>query len=248
MTSTSETGHAKNVANFDQLIATVISFGTQYKPSRTELQIPALQALAASARASLNKVDTALPAYKNAVAAREVKFSPLSKLTTRLLNTVKSTTTTVAVDDNVKSLVYKIQGAKATPKLTEEEKTALAAEGKSTKEISASQMSYDSRLENLNKLLLQLGSIPEYRPNEPELQVATLRQLYNDMNTLNTTVVTAQTALDNARIARNEVLYKEINGLVDIAADAKTYVKAVFGASAPQFRQVSKIKFNVVKP
>jgi hypothetical protein len=247
MTSTSETGHARNVANFDQLITTVIAFGMQYKPSRPELQIPALQTLATSARTSLNKVDTALPAYKNAVAAREVKFSPLSKLTTRLLNAVKSTSTTGAVDDNVQALVHKIQGAKATPKLTEEEKTALAAEGKSTKEISVSQMSYDSRLENLNKLILQLGSIPEYKPNEPELQVATLRQLHTDMSTLNATVVTAEKALGNARIARNEVLYKSLNGLVDISADIKTYVKSAFGASAPQFKQVSKLEFNAVK-
>ncbi|MTK52084.1 hypothetical protein [Paludibacter sp.] len=247
MTSISETGHAKNVANFDQMITSVASFGTLYKPSRPELQIPALQTLATSARTSLNKVDAALPAFKNAVAAREVKFEPLSKLATRLLNAVKSTSTTEAVDDNVQALVHKIQGAKATPKLTEEEKTTLAAEGKSTKEISVSQMSYDSRLENLNKLVLQLGSIPEYKPNEPELQVATLRQLYNDMSTLNSAVVTAEKTLDNARIARNEVLYKSLSGLVDISADVKTYVKSVFGASAAQFKQVSKLEFNVVK-
>ncbi len=247
MTSTSETGHAKNVANFDQMITAVTSFGTSYNPSRPELQLPALQTLATSARASLNGVNAALPAYKNAVAAREVKFEPLSKLATRLLNTVKSTATTEAVDDNVQALVHKIQGTKATPKLTEEAKTALATEGKSTKEISVSQMSYDSRLENLNKLTLQLSSIPEYKPNEPELQIATLQQLYTELSSLNVAVSTAETVLANARAARNEALYKSLSGMVDIAADVKTYIKAAFGTTSPQYKQVSKLEFNTIR-
>jgi hypothetical protein len=242
-----ETGHAKNVANFEQLITMVLSQGEQYSPSRTELQVLALQTLSASARTSLDRVDTALPAFNNAVAARETKFSLLSPLATRLLNAVKSTSTTEAVDDNVKTLVNKIKGIKAASTLTEDEKKELAAEGKSTKEISSSQMSYDNRLENFNKLIQQLGSIPEYKPNEPELQVATLRQLHADMNTLNTAVMTTEQALGNARIARNEVLYKELSGLVNIAADVKTYIKSVFGATAPQFRLVSKLEFTPYK-
>ena len=174
MTSTSETGHAKNVANFDQLISSATSLGTQYNPLRPEIQLQALQTLAVSARASLNGVNSAFPAFSNAIAAREVKFAPLSKLATRLLNAVKSTTTTATVDDNVKTLTRKIHGVKATSKLTDEEKKALAADGKAAKEISASQMSFDSRLENFDKLIQQLASIPEYAPNKPELQVSSL--------------------------------------------------------------------------
>jgi len=78
------------------------------------------------------------------------------------------------VDDNVKTLTRKIHGVKATSKLTDEEKKALAADGKAAKEISASQMSFDSRLENFDKLIQQLASIPEYAPNKPELQVSSL--------------------------------------------------------------------------
>jgi len=86
-------------------------------------------------------------------------------------------------------------------------------------------MSYDNRLENLNKLILQLDSIPEYQPNEPELQIATLQQLYTELNSLNVAVSTAETVLANARAARNEVFYKSLSGMVNIAADVKTYIK-----------------------
>jgi hypothetical protein len=43
-------------------------------------------------------------------------------------------------------LVRKIQGVRATPKKTEEEKAAMEAEGKAPKEISSAQMSFDSRI------------------------------------------------------------------------------------------------------
>jgi hypothetical protein len=54
------------------------------------------------------------------------------------------------VDESAKTLVRKIQGTRATPNKTEEEIATAKAEGKETKEISSSQMSYDSRLDNFD--------------------------------------------------------------------------------------------------
>lgn len=42
MRSTSETGHAKNVANFDELISYAIGYGADYNPSKEAIQIPGL--------------------------------------------------------------------------------------------------------------------------------------------------------------------------------------------------------------
>lgn len=42
MKSTSETGHAKNVANFQQLIEFVTAYGSTYNPSKKSLQLPQL--------------------------------------------------------------------------------------------------------------------------------------------------------------------------------------------------------------
>ena len=46
------------------------------------------------------------------------------------------------------------------------------------------------------------------------------------------------------RIARDKVLYAEGTGLCDIALDIKNYVKSVFGATSPQFKQVSEVRFT----
>jgi hypothetical protein len=247
MASNSETGHAKNAANFDDLISFVTGYGATYNPSRASINLAALQTLSANAKNAISAVNTALPAYSNAVAAREVAFAPLGKLITRVMNALKSTDTTEQVDESARTLVRKIQGTRATAKKTDEEKAAAKAEGKETKEISSSQMSYDSRLDNFDKLIKLLTSVTLYAPNEADLKVTALTTLYNDLKAKNAAVVTATTPLSNARISRNDILYKANVGLVDIALDTKTYIKSLYGATSPQYKQVSKLEFKAIK-
>ena len=247
MTSTNETGHAKNVSNLDDLISIITAYGATYNPTKTAIKLTALQTLSTNAKAAVNAVNAALPAYSNAVAAREVAFTPLNKLSTRVLNAIKATDTTEQVDDNARTLIRKIQGKRATPKKTEEEKAAAQAEGKEVKEISASQLSYDNRLDNFDKLIKLLSSITLYVPNEAELKVTALTTLYNDLKAKNAAVLAATTQLSITRIARNDVLYKANTGLVDIALDVKTYIKSLYGATSPQYKQVSGISFKSSK-
>lgn len=94
MTSTSETGHAKNVANFNDLISFVTGYGTAYNPSKASIKLTALQTLSTSAKNAINTVNAALPAYSNAVTASESAFEPLSKLITRVNNALKATDAT----------------------------------------------------------------------------------------------------------------------------------------------------------
>ena len=247
MTSTNETGHAKNVSNLDDLISIITAYGATYNPTKTAIKLTALQTLSTNAKAAVNAVNAALPAYSNAVAAREVAFTPLNKLSTRVLNAIKATDTTEQVDDNARTLIRKIQGKRATPKKTEEEKAAAQAEGKEVKEISASQLSYDNRLDNFDKLIKLLSSITLYVPNEAELKVTALTTLYNDLKAKNAAVLAATTQLSIARISRNDVLYKANTGLVDIALDVKTYIKSLYGATSPQYKQISGISFKSAK-
>ena len=247
MATTSETGHAKNVANFDELISFITGYGATYNPSKAGIKLTALQTIATNAKNAIGAVNSALPAYSNAVSAREAAFEPLSKLITRVSNAIKATDTTEQVDESAKTLVRKLQGTRATPKKTEEEKAAAKTEGKEIKEISSSQMSYDNRLDNFDKLIKLLASVTLYAPNEAELKVTALTTFYNDLKAKNAAVVAAITPLSNARISRNDILYKPNIGLVDLALDTKTYIKSLFGATSPQYKQVSKLEFKVRK-
>ena len=131
--------------------------------------------------------------------------------------------------------------------MTEEEKQAALAAGQEIVEVSSSQMSIDNQLVNFDKLIQLLASIPEYTPNESELTIAALTALYEDMFAKNAAVINAEIPLSNLRISRNDILYKEITGLVDVAAAAKMYIKSVFGATSPQYKQVGPLKFTRYK-
>ncbi len=244
MSNVSETGHAKNVANFEKLVVNVSGLGAAYNPSRGSIQLSALNDLLGNAKAVISNLNQAESVYKNATSAREVAFDPLSKLITRVGNSLKASASSSATDDQATTLIRKLQGRRATPKMSDEEKKAAEAEGKTVKETSSSQMSFDSRLDNFDKLIKLLASVPEYAPNETELSVAGLTTLYNDLSSKNLDVVNAEVPLTNARIARNNVLYTPLTGIVDISADVKMYVKSVFGASAPQYKAISGLTFT----
>jgi len=239
-----ESGHAINVVNFENLISCVDGYGTIYNPSNEAIKAPNLRVTLANAKSAINDVNTAQAAYSSAIDAREVAFTSLSKLTTRILSALKATNTTQQVDETVKSLVRKVHGERATPKLTEEEKKTLTENGKEVKEISSSQMGYDNRLENFNKILITLTSIPEYNPNEEDLKITSLKAHYNKLYTQNQAVINTATALSNARIARNRILYIEDSGILNSAASVKQYIKSLYGATSSQFKQVSKIAFR----
>ena len=243
MSSKSETGHAVNVANFNELISFVTGYGEAYNPSNEAIALRTLQTVASNSAAALEAIYTAQGPYNNAVAAREVAFDPLSKLVTRVMNMLKVSGVSEEVYNSVNTVARKIKGQRATPKTTAPENGGESDETTETKTRSTSQMSYDSREENFAKFIQLLSAIPEYAPNEVELQVATLTTLSTNLQAKNSAVLSAEVPLSNARIERNNVLYAPTTGLVETAGKVKTYVKAIFGATSPQYKQISKLKF-----
>ena len=105
MASTTETGHAKNASNFDELISFATGYGATFNPSKALIKVPALQAQSTAAKSAVSAVNAALSAYSNAVSAREVAFEPLSKLSTRILNALKATDTSTQVDESAEMAI-----------------------------------------------------------------------------------------------------------------------------------------------
>lgn len=245
MSSNSETGHLKIVTNFESLITSATAFGASYNPSTESIKLPALQTLLDGSKASIDAVNIAQIAYSNAVGAREASFIPLNKLITRINNSLKASGTTTQVIDSAQTIVRKLQGKRAVAKLTDEEIKEIQAEGKEVNQISVSQNSYDSRLGNFDKLITLLVSVSDYKPNEEDLKIESLKALYAEFKAKNTDVLTATVQLTNARIARNDVMYKPVTGLVDVATQVKQYIKSVFGATSPLYKQVSNLNFTV---
>ena len=247
MSTMNDTGHAKNVANFETLIAYLTGYGAAYNPSNANIQLNSLTEKAAAAKTINEQVHDAAAKNSNAIALRDLAFQPLKKLSTRIVNAIKASDVAQQVIDNAVTHNRKIQGQRASVKLTEEEKQKLAASGTIVNQVSASQQSFDSQLDNFDKQIKLLATIPTYTPNEVELQQATLTTLYNDLLQKNRDVIAKTSELSTFRLNRNKILYDTETGIVALALDAKNYSKSLFGVSTPQYKQISGIPFKSVK-
>ena len=66
MPNFTESGHAKNTANFEQLITVVTSYGSSYAPSKPELALSNLQNVLQTSKQSLTNVKSSYTDWKNA--------------------------------------------------------------------------------------------------------------------------------------------------------------------------------------
>lgn len=251
MSTYSEIGHAKNVANFEDLINRCTGFGTSYNPSLNAIKIANMNTLRTTALAALASSVSAATAYINAVDNRQAIFDPLQRMATRIISALRACGASDAIVKDALSINRKIQGKRAKPvkevKSIQAQKAAdpnLPIDPIVPVNVSVAQLSFDSFIEHYSKLIDFLASVTVYNPNETDLKVSGLNTLLSSMKTSNTAVITATTNYINARMNRDTVVYGKGTGVVDVALDVKDYVKSVFGTKSLQYKQVSSIKFT----
>ena len=193
--------------------------------------------LLTSARNSMQTIKAAKTVLDNATNTREIAFSGLKKLSTRVVNSLGATDAAMQTVDDAITINHKIQGQRAgkkkqpppapVPENPEEESSPV--------QISVSQQSYDSLVDHFTKLVQVVSTEPLYIPNENDLKVAQLTTYLANLKAANTSAINAHTSFSNAKIARDGLLYAPKSGIFDVACEVKKYVKSVFGASSPQF-------------
>ena len=242
MASTSESGHAKNSANFQDLIEFVTGYGAMYNPSKSSLQLVNLIQLKADADGKLADVIVKNTNYNNAVNDRIIVFTGLKSLSTRLVSALETTNAPKEKISDAKGFNRKMQGKRASATQTPIDTNAIAP---ST--ISTSQQSFDQLIQHFSGLISILQSETSYTPNENDLKVTSLTAKQAELTTKNNAVATAYTSISNSRISRNKTFYETTTGLVEIAAEVKKYVKSVYGSTSPEYAQIKSIKFINLK-
>jgi hypothetical protein len=247
MSTSKETGHQVNIENLDQMIVILKSFGATYNPSNREISIPLLEQIQSKSKLTQSKLHEVKQPHTAAANARVEAFLSLPPLVTRSLNALLATNTSAQTDESAKALVHKIKGEKIGKKAAATVVATQDASQVQTKEKSTAQLGFDDQVQNFDQFIKLLEITPQYIPNEVDIKVESLKTYYDDLATKNHTVIETEVAVNSARIDRNEVLYKPLTGLYNISADVKAYVKSVYGATSPQFRQISKLKFSPLK-
>ncbi len=241
MASKSEVGHAKNVANFNMIVQSVIALGADYNPARDSIKLTALTAMKEVAKADLEKVIGHNVALNNVLNTRSIAFSGLKPLSTRIMGALKSSEVSTELIDDAKGYNRKIQGRRASPK-------PVADPGaEPPKYHSASQQSFDSQIQHFSGLIALLDSLESYEPGKADLKVPSLNEKMADLITTNDAVPAAFIEAGKARAGRNKTLYETGAGLVDTARSVKEYVKSLFGAKSPEYVQIRRIRLRKLK-
>ena len=241
--SRSETGHLKNVANFEDLIAFCTSFGAQYNPSNPMLSIESLKTKQQESKDALSSFTTNRTKLNASIDMRRIEFNDLKSTATRAYNNFSVSGVDNLIVLNAKTHLNKLQGyRKRKTETAVSEDTAN--ETKEVKQISTSQQSYDRQIDHFASMIEVFTQSGTHNPNEADLTLSALNTKTSKLKEVNTTVINDFTSFSNGLIHRNDVLYNSLTGVVNTALMVKKYVKSIFGASSPQFKQVNSIEFR----
>jgi hypothetical protein len=239
MASTSEVGHAKNIANLNLLNTNITSLGTIYDPSNSKLNLTNLQSTYTNSFAHQESVNNSIAPYSVAVNEREIIFKPLNRDLTKLRKAYKATegVTQVQLED-LMTIIRKLKGVR---------KTAIKEStnpDQATINYSTSQLSFDQRTNNMDLLISLLQNTTNYNPNETEYKIATYQDKKVQMLAKTQAVANTFVPLNNARNLRNNSLYLSEDNLVDTANKAKDYLFTILDSNTAQYKAISKIKFK----
>lgn len=237
MSSTSEVGNAKNVANLHKLTEQVITLAN-YNPPVDSLSINNLQQIYSTATDVLKEVEDKRNSNKNAIAVRQDAFKNLKSTCTRIINRLEILGLLKGTLDQAKSLNRSIQGARK--KSTE----TPAKNGEATRTVSTSRQSYTQQAENFGIFIQLLETIPNYNPDDNDLKISSLKAYHSSMISSTNAVDQTEAALNTKLIERDKILYAENTGLYAIAQNVKKYVKSLYGATSPEFTNISAIEFS----
>lgn len=236
--------HVKTAEAYSRLVGICTGFGGKYNPGRQTLQLKAMRALLEEAQSSLQDYSQKLHFYKDVTNEREVAYEQLGKLTSRIVRSVESFGVLPQTLDDVRYYERLIKGRAASSRLPIPNEEA---EAKPLTTRSRTQQSHVAIGDHFSKLVQLVGRLSVYQPNEPELKVDALEAAAKRFKSLNAVVDTAKTALRNAKMHRDRVLYTNEVSVVNNYRKVRSYVRSVFGYPSAEASQLSGLRFTKPK-
>lgn len=240
-----ETGHAKNVANFETVTLILETLGANYNPTQPLIQLSALQTKLTAAKNSLTAADTVEAEKKIAVNERAAEFEDLDKIAVNVKRSAEVNINDAAFTDDLQAIVRKFYGGRAGEKPVDDPATPDIDESLSLKSVS--QRSYDNLVSHFADLIALLKTQSSYAPPETEFRVATLETKLAALQTKNNAAKTANAVYGNALDARNEILYNPDTGIIKLVKLIKTQLALKPGKNSAPYQQINALEFRKAK-
>ena len=238
MASTSEKGHAKNIANAALIINYASQFGATYNPSNAKIKLNNLEMVFSLSKSKFQETLDLIPPYTLAVNNRENIFAPQKKKVSALRKVLKATEdVTPNLMEDFQTISRRITGAR---------KKSINTNNEDNVHHSTAQLSYDQKVSNYSQLIDFLKNVPNYNPNETEFQIVTLEFEKNEMLAATANVNNTYIPLTNARTSRNQAMYHGNDNLIDIFNTARTYLLTIVPKNSTNYKAINKIVFTKI--
>ncbi|WP_316831342.1 hypothetical protein [Pedobacter aquatilis] len=237
MASTSEVGFAKQLADYEDFLELLSKLGDLYMPPKRELHLINLRNHLTTAKEAMREVSTFLPPYSTAVDKQTLVFSLLNDKITRSLNFYKVCISNPKEIDTAKNLADKIRGVSKKSKSVKDADIPK-------KNVSQSQLSFDSRIENLKQYIDVLSASGEYATSGSGIDIEDLNSILTDMEATNGSVAAAKLPLEEARNKRYQIFYAPNSGLADLVINVKRYVRATLAKDNPFYNAITGFTFK----
>ena len=229
-----ETGMANTINNIEMLAETLTVFIPGYAPSNPLLTVVAIEAKRQEALTLMIAVYDEVQNNSKSIINRHLYFDDLPNYSTRIVNALIASGASNETVKRARGYDNKIKGNRAL-KIKDDDEAM---------HISVSQRSYAQLVEHFRNLVMLVEAEPLYDPHTDDLKVVELNLHLGKMEASNTRCNVSNIALSMARMERNQCFNEKRIGLIDVGLTAKNEVKAVYGASSPQFYMVSGLAFR----
>jgi hypothetical protein len=238
-----DTGHEKNVKNFETVIIILVSLGAIYTPAQALILLPALQAKLAEAQAAIAAVNAA--EADKTVKTDELQGGFLDY--DNYITNVKRTAEVVINDDaftrDLQNLVNRARPQSRKTGLPDDPSTPDIDESRTAH--STSMRSYDSQIAFLSDVAALIRTKADaYKPNDAEYTLEAIDAKIASLTTNLNAARTAEAILGNARDTRDRILYDDQTGILKLVKLIKTQLALKPGKNSAAYQQVNALEFR----
>jgi hypothetical protein len=237
-----ETGHAKNVANFETATIILAGLGALFNPSQALIVLAALQEKLGDAKTELAKVDTAEAARKVKTDEVQAEFEGLNKYVVNIKRTAEVVLNDPAFTADLQSIVNRFTSSSRKTGLPDDPLTPNIDESRTA--VSTSQTSRDNRIAHLADLVALLKTKPAYTPTDNEYKVANIEAKLASLTAKNNAARAAEAALGNAQDDRDRTLYDDETGIIKLVKLIKTQLAVKPGKDSAAYQQINVLEFR----
>ena len=236
MANTSENSFGAKLQNAKKFYTFLQSL-TKYQPANPDDSIEDYQKLIAKCDVSNTEIATNLREYSMAVDKRTKAFT--GKENTSLNKLLSPITQAIAGQYGKTSKEYSSTINiinKMRPPKTERGVIAFTEEKKEN--ISRTELSYGSKLQNLKDLIATLTVFQNYAPINPDIRLEKLNELVKELEYLNTEV-NAKTAPLNVSRSQRTSLFDDLSKRTQ---RIKANISSLYGNNSAEYKQIKGLK------